>query len=257
MYADPAAQKQDYRTWVAAVESRAGHEDTVLFIDGPSYGLARRYEMEDSPVKIVNLRSSGNLEQRPAERVAEIAELAAEYPHLWLATAGNSLGEAETWLGQNAVSVDEPLGFQAITLRRYQSADSPTTLQAAEAAAEATFMCTAGTELCLAIGAPDRVPAGAVLPVALRWRPPANAWVSLRLVAEDGTVIAAADSPVPPQNPALSEWDGVGLTRIGLSVPDGASGQGRVEVHVYTPTGGEMGRFQGPRVILTEPDPGA
>jgi hypothetical protein len=118
LYTDPGAQKQDYRQFVATVEGAAGHEDTVLFLDGPSYGLTRRYEMDDSPVKIVNVQSSGNLERGADSLRAEIADLAREYPHLWLATDGEAVGDAGAWLDANAQPV-ESLPFQNITLRRY------------------------------------------------------------------------------------------------------------------------------------------
>jgi 4-amino-4-deoxy-L-arabinose transferase-like glycosyltransferase len=118
LYTDPAWQKQDYRAFVAAVEAAAGHEDTVLLLDGPNYGLARRYEVEDSPVKIVNLHSSGNMKRSPGERAAYIAELAESFPHLWLAEDGARMGEARSWLDANSYPVDEA-GYQDITLRRY------------------------------------------------------------------------------------------------------------------------------------------
>ena len=118
LYANPAAQKQDYRGFVAAVEAAAGHEDTVLLLDGPNYGLTRRYEVDDSPVKIVNLHSSGNLERGPEARAAYLAELAESYPHLWLAEDGAALGEAKAWLDASSYPVGEA-GYQDITLRRY------------------------------------------------------------------------------------------------------------------------------------------
>ncbi|MCB0215132.1 MAG: glycosyltransferase family 39 protein [Chloroflexi bacterium] len=118
LYTDPAWQKQDYRGFVATVEAAAGHEDTVLLLDGPNYGLTRRYEVDDSPVKIVNLHSSGNLERGPEARAAYLAELAGSYPHLWLAEDGAALGEAKAWLDAGTYPVSEA-GYQDITLRRY------------------------------------------------------------------------------------------------------------------------------------------
>ncbi len=118
LYTNPASQKQDYRGFVAAVEAEASHEDTVLLLDGPNYGLARRYEIEDSPVKIVNLHSSGNLERGPEARAEYAAELSSIFPHVWLAEDGARLGDAKAWLDANTYPVSTA-GYQDITLRRY------------------------------------------------------------------------------------------------------------------------------------------
>ncbi len=117
LHTDPRFQKQDYRAFLRTVEAAAGHEDTVLFLDGPSLGLSRRYEVEDSPVKIVNIREEKG--EPPPEKVARrAAELADEFPHLWLAENGEANGDIGRWLDERACWVWE-VPFQDVTLSRY------------------------------------------------------------------------------------------------------------------------------------------
>ena len=121
-YLDPAYQRQDYREFLLLIEKAAGDEDTVLFLDGPGYGLVRRYERDRSPVKIVNWQSSKNKEERSeAERRAYFEELRSEYPHLWLAylpVEGQAPGEIKNWLDASCAPVFSQ-GFQAIAVERY------------------------------------------------------------------------------------------------------------------------------------------
>jgi 4-amino-4-deoxy-L-arabinose transferase-like glycosyltransferase len=120
MYGNPAFQKQAYGPFLHAVEAAAGHADTVLFLDGPALGLAKRYEMPKSPVKIVNLGSSLNRARAQAEIDAKMAGLAAEYPHLWLAWDGEARGLGGRWLAAHARQVGH-WAFQDITLERYEA----------------------------------------------------------------------------------------------------------------------------------------
>ena len=123
MYTDPAVQKQAFGPFLSTVEAAAGHEDTVLFLDGPSLGLVRRYELPRSAVKVVNLKTSGNRARGGVATAARMAELAAEYPHLWLAEDGEADGLGAAWLDAHATAVSDQ-GFQSITLRRYEHAPS-------------------------------------------------------------------------------------------------------------------------------------
>ncbi len=253
LYTDPSAQKQDYRPFVATVETAAGHEDTVLFLDGPSYGLTRRYEMADSPVKIVNLQSSGNRRRRPEERAERIADLAGEYPHLWLATDGAAEGLAQAWLEANAYPVDRG-AFQTITLRRYFSPRPDPNVNAARGPDE----CHEGEAYCLAVGAPEAVAAGEPLPVMLLWRRVAAAAsglkVSLRLVAPDGTVVAAADRPADEATAPMSQWPiGQPVTdRQGLVVPEALPpGTYRLEAILYQGANlASVATWGGPAVVV-------
>lgn len=196
LYANPAFQKQDYRGFLRAVESAAGHEDTVLFLDGPTYGLARRYEIEDSPVKIVDLRSSGNRRRTDAELAERVAELAGEYPHLWLAESGGARGVARRWLSDWAYMVVEG-GFQDITLTRHFH-------PLPDVAATATygqFDRPPGSPVTFGGAFPPTATAGAVLPVALHWvvdepitRP---LKVSLRLIANAAARPRSTVDPPP------------------------------------------------------------
>ncbi len=193
LYTNPAVQKQDYRAFLRVVEAAAGHEDTVLFLDGPSLGLARRYEVEDSPVKIVDLRSrtDDGRERSEAEITERIAELADEYPHLWLAADGTARGVARGWLDAHAFPVAEH-GFQAITLSRYVypkggvPPDEGASSQDLNIPEVDPAGGTARPPVGLGVDLPPRVAAGNVLAMVLGWVPQAPITrtykVSLRLV---------------------------------------------------------------------------
>jgi hypothetical protein len=242
-------RKQDYRGFLAVVERAAGHEDTVLFLDGPSLGLARRYEMADSPVKIVNLKDG---EHSMAEVTGRVAELAAEYPHLWLASDGGADGSAKGWLDREAFAVAEE-SHQDVTLRHYYDpASDPTVAEAAEAT-----LSGQSALVSLTARLPRRARAGTILPVELAWRPAGAVLepqkVSVRLVdpARPDSPVASADRP--PQNGARSTttWRAgeAIVDRHGLAVPPELTGEFRLQVVLYDAEGlTETARWEGPMV---------
>jgi 4-amino-4-deoxy-L-arabinose transferase-like glycosyltransferase len=263
LYSGAGPQKPNYHPFLRAVEAAAGHEDTVLFLDGPSLGLARRYEVTDSPVKIVNIREDKG-EPSPEAVAQRAAELAAEYPHLWLAENGDANGDIGRWLDSSAYRVDETHSFQDIRLTRY-FAPPPATAESSAGLAEAPPGQPSGLALR---GVPGSVTAGAVLPVQLEWAPhPASPWfgaywyaASLRLAPEDDPshVVAAADSPLahghdlPHVNAPAPEID-----RRALSIPaDLPPGKYRMSVVLYVDMSheggphGEVGRWLGPSVTV-------
>lgn len=210
LHADPSFQKQDYRGFLHAVESAAGHEDTVLFLDGPSLGLAQRYEIADSPVKIVDLRSSGNRQRSDADLEARIAELADEYPHLWLAEDGVARGLAQRWLDQHGYPVTEA-GFQDITLSRYHYPSGgypPGWARRPELSIPAVDAINgpANPQILLALDIHRRVQAGDVLSMMLTWVPHVpltrTYQVSLRLVdpTRDPATAVVTSVDRPPLN---------------------------------------------------------
>lgn len=265
LYSGAGPQKPNYHPFLRAVEAAAGHEDTVLFLDGPSLGLARRYEVADSPVKIVNMRQDKG--EPSSEAVAQrAAELATEFPHLWLAENGEANGDIGRWLDRSAYMVDEPRSFQDIRLTRYFAPPSATAA-ASPKPAEVPPGQPSGLELR---GVPDTVTPGAVLTVELNWTErPANPWfgvswyaASLRLAPEDdpGHVVAAADSPLA-QGHDLPRFDeqapAPAVDRRALSIPaDLPPGSYRLSVVLYvdmTHEGGphgEVGRWLGPGVTV-------
>lgn len=250
LYADPAYQKQDYRGFVQTVESAAGHEDTVLFLDGPGYGLVRRYEMEDSPVKIVNLQSTGNAARTLDERYRLIEELAREYPHLWLATDGTAEGDAQRWLDFNAATVSSS-AFQDVNLRRYYfdpslaalGSGTPGTIGGMgrscpdEAADRAEADCRP-VVLGIDLGGRGAIEAGEVLAPCLVWEATAPIRgphkISLRLVSRSsGEVVASVDRATGTSCTSASEWlPGEPIVDChGLYVPDSVA-PGRYELQV-------------------------
>jgi hypothetical protein len=259
LYADPQFQKQAYRPFLRAVEQAAGHEDTVLFLDGPALGLARRYEMADSPVKIVNLGSSELRDRGAAAVEARIAELAADYPHLWLASDGTATGLVEAWLDNGAYPVDRR-GFQHVTLSRYYVPPSPAGPERASGSAALLERPVRDSPVALTIRSRQRVAPGEVLPVDLAWvarRPLAEDYkVSVRLVpasGEPGQPVAADRWPTEGRRPTSAWRVGEAVAdRHGLLVPPGApAGAFRLQVVLYAePTLEPIGTWLGPAVQI-------
>ncbi len=229
LYSSEEYQKQDYRGFIRTVEQAAGHEDTVLFLDGPSYGLTRRYEVADSPVKIVNLQSSSNRERTQDVLDAAMAELAGEYPHLWLAANGAECGAGCTWLGNSAFPVDSE-AYGDVRLDRYFSNAFATLPDLSTRA----IVCPDGDAqaACLTIGlqlaAPTSVRAGSVLPLLVRWLPRSDIdirpAISLRLADPvTGAKVAQVDRRAAATARAPDAWhQGAALeARHGLWVPEG------------------------------------
>jgi hypothetical protein len=232
LHTDQSFQKQDYRGFLHAVESAAGHEDTVLFLDGPSLGLAKRYEIADSPVKIVDLQSSGNRQRSDTDLEARIAELADEYPHLWLAEDGAAGGLARRWLDAHGYPVADD-GFQDITLTRYfypegGVASPDDQLELGIPDVDPTNGPTLPA-VGLAFDVPFRVAAGEVLSIALGWvsqMPLTRTYrVSLRLVnpiqSPTTAVVASADRPPQSGTRPSTAWspNEPVIDRHGLFVP--------------------------------------
>lgn len=271
-YHDPQVWKQDYRGFLGVVERAAGHEDTVLLLDGPSLGLARRYEMADSPVKIVDLQSSGNRAGGPAQVEARVAELAAEYPHLWLAADGEAEGTALAWLEARAYRVARS-DHQSVTLLRYFRPGTdpldarPPVPGMAEPWLPPVLPGPPGEPIRparadLTWRAPVSATAGALLPLRLEWRPAADleplAHLKVVLRQPGGEAIGAYDgqptSWIPPGR-RMFRRGVVVADRVALPLaPDAPPGDYVLSAQVYDPrTMIVLGTWAGPTLRVEAP----
>jgi hypothetical protein len=265
LHSDPRYQKQDYRAFIRPVEIAAGREDTVLFLDGPSLGLAKRYRLPKSPVKIVDVRDEKG-EVTADEVAANAVELSDSFPHLWLADNGAADGHIRAWLDAHAFPVGEERAVQDVTLRRYYTSDRFIDYDLAFIPAQPP-----DSPLTLVIRDAARlVRPGAVLPVALEWTPRREPTgpplrVSVRVVpATDGAGEAVAtDQPlhpvfVPERFVGDSLIPSMNLDRHALLAPR-TPGTYRLEIFLYQdpdppgPAGGEpveLGRWAGPEITV-------
>ena len=224
-YADPSARKQDYRALIARVEAQAPPAESVLLLDGPSMGLAKRYLSAESELKLENLRSGTNRE-RLAEGGQEalderLAELAERRPHVWLASDGTREEAADAWLAGTLYYAGRE-GVQDITLARFYA---PITASEVLILAEHTdFIMVPGhpsyaTAVYLSppldLDTARPAFAGDTLPIRLVWHtgqgwmgsPPATHphRISLRLIDEDERVALADDrDPVGGSRPSIA-----------------------------------------------------
>ncbi len=233
LYTDPACQKPDYRALLAQVAAPARDpsrqpvlypsthdEDTVLLLDGPSEGLARRYRREGMPVKVVRLPDADDAAAR-AKTFARLEDLAGGYANLWLVEDGAARGRAAAWLDGRAYPVSEGR-LQDWRLRRFLLPPAEARLDARQGAAGLAFQPLAdtadGLDLgllhdptvaagTLARGEADDTPtlegvAGQVLALPLGWaasrRAPLPARLSLRLFRERVAGEAGAGAGPPP-----------------------------------------------------------
>lgn len=277
-YADPAEQKQDYRALLAPVVAAAEGRDSVLLLDGPSMGLAKRYLPEDSPVKLENLRSETNDARDEAGMRARLEELAGRRPKVWLATNGEAEGIAkdfaQAWLFPLSTE-----GVQDITLSRYHARprdfggegagaglSGPWTARracfdaegglVAEGAGAPPATATAGAALCAASALPRSVEGGHVLPVELRWEtgeawPPAAApdgrlRLSLRLVDETGARPVLSEGPMRMRATGGPETAGQG------SGDRGAGGDGGDRLGLLLPAALSPGTY-GVELVIYDP----
>ena len=132
-YTDLDYAKAYYKNYMAYILDHASPQDGLL-LQGPSQQLARRYGSDDLD-KVVNLRSS-RWRDRPASEIVEmVAEMAQEYPTLWLVTEVPVEGGAvKTWLDQHGYQW-EARGFGPIHLWAYHF---PPAMPPASPAAEVT-----------------------------------------------------------------------------------------------------------------------
>ncbi|MBK7781136.1 MAG: hypothetical protein IPJ58_10300 [Ardenticatenia bacterium] len=139
LYSDPRFQKPDYRALMTRVALTARDpstqpvlypsthdEDTVLLLDGPSEGLARRYRTDGMPVKIVRLPDGEDAAARD-ETLERLDALAGEYATLWLVEDGQARGWAADWLNARACPVTDE-AMRDWRLRRFLMAAHDATL---------------------------------------------------------------------------------------------------------------------------------
>lgn len=272
LYTDPAFQKPDYRALLALTAATARDpstqpvlypsthdEDTVLLLDGPSEGLARRYRTEGMPVKVLRLPDGEDGAARD-KTVERLDVLAGEYATIWLVEDGQAQGWASAWLDARAYPVADSV-LQDWRLRRFllppdeAQADARTGPGPTPGPATPSARSLDGA-LTLAIEAPARVgTAGEPFILRLGWSAatgrdvPARLSIRLRRSADtvDAPAAAAADRPVllwwprraqpSPEDPA-PPW----LDRQGLALPeDLAPGRYLLELRAYTPRDGGDG----------------
>lgn len=284
LYTQPVCQKPDYRALLAQVAAPARDpsrqtvlytsthdEDTVLLLDGPSDGLARRYRAEGMPVKVVRLPAGGDAAARERTR-ARLDELAGEYASIWLVEDGQAAGEAARWLAARAYPVSDA-ALQNWRLRRYLLPPDEAKEDAAQGASESALTPLAQAAAGgLALGILRRPAEGAgefalqgvagqVLALRLGWEAPGAAGVparlSLRLLPGEPVEAAAgagdraaASALAGVDRPILAWWSdrldpstGASsamtparpwLDRQGLALPaDLAPGVYRLELRAY------------------------
>ena len=254
-------QKQDYRSLLAEVDRHADGRDSILLLDGPSMGLAKRYAPSDTPVKLENLRSETNRARSAGDFEARLAELAERRPNVWLATNGASEHLADDWLVSHLYAVSTQ-GFQDITLRRY-FADRTDLLfmnrhewenrrcvdaRSAFVDQDAHDPIPPSASVCLdfAVRVVNQVQPSDIVPIWLKWQtgeawpssPPASREhrVSVRLVDQDGTIVASADRrPAAWTRPTTGWAPGESVRdQHGLLVPLNApAGNHRIEIILY------------------------
>ena len=181
-YTDLDYAKAYYKNYLAYLLDQAGPQDALL-LQGPSQQLARRYG-SDRLDKVVNLQSSRWRERPVSEAVQMVAEMAQEYPTLWLATEVPIEGGAvKTWLDQHGYQVDGR-GFGPIHLWGYAF---PPALP--PAAAPAQVGGPAQVAVAWTASAPQARPGDRVA-LEVQWTPaaplPPDLKVSLRLLDPAG-----------------------------------------------------------------------
>lgn len=291
LYRDPRLQKPDYRALMTRVALTArdpstqpvlypsSHdEDTVLLLDGPSEGLARRYRTDGMPVKVVRLPEGADEAARD-KTLERLDALAGEYANVWLVEDGQARGWASAWLDARACPVMDE-GMQDWRLRRFLLAADDETLPAdLTASARDLSGPTAewaplaqspdgvlglgtlvGPRAVLDGGPPTRGVAGQVLYLRLGWTAPAGRSLperlSLRLRrpvdAPEAPAVTSVDRPVMPWWPGRTvsstakdpapPW----LDRQGLALPrDLPPGDYVLELRAYdvSPNGSSVDRL--------------
>ncbi len=272
LYTDPAFQKPDYRALLAMATATARDpstqpvlypsthdEDTVLLLDGPSEGLAKRYRSAGMPVKLVRL-PDGVDDGARTRTLQRLEELAGDYANVWLVEDGQARGWAAAWLDAHSYpSVDGRL--QGWRLHRFLLPPDEPRDDARITVGPAPGPSTPSAQssdrvVTLAIAAPSMIgTAGQVFALRLGWSAPLGrdvpARLSIRLrrasdpaaapaaAAADRLVLpwwpdrstSAPDNPPPP-------W----LDRHGLALPhDLAPGLYRLELRAYDPRDGGSG----------------
>jgi hypothetical protein len=271
LYSDPRFQKPDYRALLALTAATARDpstqpvhypsthdEDTVLLLDGPSEGLARRYRTEGMPVKILRLPDGEDGAARD-KTVGRLDALAGEYAKIWLVEDGQARGWASAWLDARAYPVADSV-LQDWRLRRFQlppdeaQVDARTRPGPAPGPASPSARSPDGA-LTLAIDAPSMIgTAGEAFVLRLGWSAaagrdvPARLSIRLRQSADPADApAAAADRPVLPwwpqrARPSPGDPAPPWLDRHGLALPkDLAPGRYLLELRAYTPRDGGDG----------------
>jgi hypothetical protein len=234
LYTDSAHQKPDIRAAVDLVEAATGHEGAALLLDGPPFGIVDRYRAEDSSVRVVNLRSSSleGLDDNALD--AAIRERVQPYGTGWLLSDGQTSGRGRDWLDRFAYPVlDESLRDLALSRYALPAGPDMAILDAEPIGAPSGIeLQTAAAEF------------GGVVRVVLLWHviELPDRWadhehkVAVRLVDEEGQVIASADRrPVNWRSPT-SDWSPGDLIddRHGLALPaDAPPGAYSLEVVLY------------------------
>lgn len=272
LYGDPAYQKPDYRALMARVAATArdpstqpvlypsSHdEDTVLLLDGPSEGLARRYRTDAMPVKVVRLPDGADDVARDTT-LERLDALAGEYVNVWLVEDGQARGWASAWLDARAYPVMDS-AMQDWRLRRFllppDEAQADARTRSGPAAGPGTPSARSlDGALAVAIDAPSLVgTAGEVVALRFGWSAatgravPARLSIRLRQASgsADASAAAAADRPILPwwpQRAAPSPEDLAPpwLDRHGLALPkDLAPGSYLLEFRAYDPREGGDG----------------